>query len=159
MMSRGTVSDIPAQAHAKAVLALDEFDALATEYSVLLDIQRAMLINGNVAGIAETVVRGDAVARAAAACGRRLAPHREALNSHNYQGARARELSRRLAMAGVRTDTLAAAAARLEALCIRERDRCALELHQAGSTRTARGTGTSGYRSSAIRPLALDTRA
>src|SRR5690348_2218652 len=108
---RSRSSDLPVSAHEKAVAALDEFDATAAEYVALLDTQRALLGQGNAVAVAESVARGDALALRAAACGRRLAPIREALEGPAIRGPRAESVRRRLGRMAHRAALLGSAAA------------------------------------------------
>lgn len=112
-----TRADLPPAAATKALSALDEFDAAANQYGALLDAQRALLARDNSVGAAELASRGDAMARSAAQCGRRLAPVREALRQPSVQGPRADEIRRRVAAAECRTAVLAAAAAEIAGRC------------------------------------------
>lgn len=121
-------ADLPATAHAKTVTAVEEFASLSLEYCVLLDTQRALLAAGNIEGAAETVARGDGIARRAAACGRRVAPWREAVESQQYSGPRAGDLVRRLRAATLRAHALAAGAAQIEAICLAKRGEAATEM-------------------------------
>ncbi len=157
-MPQKAVADLSAPAHSSATVALDDFEALATEYSALLDTQRALLAAGNVAGVAETVARGDAVARQVAACGRRLAPWREALGSQEYSGPRASDLVRRFGESASRADRLAAAAARIEALCVEKRDRSADEMRGIHPSTSAPALVAARYYAPAVSASSLDTR-
>lgn len=150
-------ADIPAAAHSKAVAALEEFEALTIEYSMLLDTQRALLAAGNTEGVVETVAHGDAVARQAAACGLRLAPWRETIDSRQYHGPRATDLVRRLKAATARAATIAAGAASIEAMCVQRRDEAAFELQKGAASSSASRAMTGGYRVSAPVTRALDT--
>ena len=132
------------------------FEAIATEYTLILDTQRALFASGNVDGAIETLARGDAIARQAGRCGRRLAPAREALANNQYRGPRATELSRRLAAVGVRADVLGANAMQLAAACTVKRDGISTELSSAATASPAVGRGTIGYLSSVRTPMALD---
>lgn len=122
--------DLPLAAHVKAVAAVEEFASLSLEYSVLLEIQRALLAAGNIEGAAETVARGDGVACRAAACGRRVAPWREAVESQQYSGPRTGDLVQRLRTATLRAHVLAAGAAQIEAICLAKRSEAAAEMRR-----------------------------
>lgn len=156
-MMRPRGSDLPVAAYAKAVAALDEFDATTAEYVALLDTQRALLAQGDSAAVARSIVRGDAMASRAAACGRRLAPFREALASDALNGPRADAVRRRLERMTHRAALLGSAAATVAA-------RCEAERHAAGAA-LARLQAPAGGRGAAYasRPmvrgsLTLDTR-
>jgi len=151
-------SDLPLPAHEKAVAALDEFDATAAEYVALLDTQRALLGQGNALGVAESVARGDALALRAAACGRRLAPIREALAGAGIRGPRAEAVRRRLERMAHRAALLGSAAAEVAARCERERVTMGSELAQL--QKPAGGGRGGAYRyPPAPRPtVTLDTR-
>lgn len=150
-------ADLPIAAHAKAVAALDEFDAVAAEYVALLDTQRALLAQGNPLAVAESVARGDGLAQRAALCGRRLAPFREALARHDLRGPRADAVRQRLDRMRHRAALLGAAAADVAA-------RCEVERHATGSAlarlqKAAGGKATLYASPNAPRaPLTLDTR-
>lgn len=155
MRPRG--SDLPVAAYTKAVAALDEFDATAAEYVALLDTQRALLAQGSSAAVVETVARGDALALRAAACGRRLAPFREALADDTLRGQRADAVRRRLDRMMHRATLLGSAAADVAA-------RCEVERHAAGAE-LARMQAPAGGKAAAYvyprvprGPLTLDTR-
>lgn len=151
-------SDLPLPAHDKAVAALDEFDATAAEYVALLDTQRALLGQGNATGVAESVARGDALALRAAACGRRLAPIREALASAAIRGPRADAVRQRLERMAHRAALLGSAAAQVAARCERERTVLGNELAQI--QKPAGGSRGDAYRYPPVsRPaVTLDTR-
>lgn len=151
-------SDLPLPAHEKAVAALDEFDASAAEYVALLDTQRALLGQGNAAAVAASVARGDALALRAAACGRRLAPIREALAGSVIRGPRAEAVRQRLERMAHRAALLGAAAAEVAARCERERVTMGNELAQL--QRPAHGGRANAYQYPPIsRPaVTLDTR-
>jgi len=157
-MRQPTLTDFPAAAHAKAASALEEFSALATEYSVLLDVGRAMLSAGNLDGAANAMARGDHVARMAAACGRRLAPWREAVESRQYAGPRLSDLERRLGTAAVRAAVIVAGATSVEAICVTKRDEAAAEMGH-GIALTAQQIAAGGYRPHIASPQAFDTHA
>lgn len=157
-MAHSPVVDLSAPAYSIATLALDEFDVLAREYSALLDTQRALLATGNIEGAAETVARGDPVARQVAACGRRLAPWREALDSRAYDGPRASDLARRLGDSASRADQLAAAAKRIEALCLQKRDEAADDMHHIHLSAAIPALMAARYSAPAVSAPALDTR-
>lgn len=148
--------DLPEPAHSKAVSALEEFGALALEYSVLLDTQRALLAAGNIEGASETVARGDTVARLAAACGRRVAPWREAIDSHQYVGPRATDLSHRLGAAALRAGDLASGAARIETICLSKRDEAATEMPRHTLPAVHAGGAAAAYRAAAPGARLLD---
>lgn len=157
-MAQKAIIDLSAPAHSKATLALDEFDALAMEYSALLDTQRALLAAGNVEAAVETVDRGDIVARKVAACGRRLAPWREAIDSREYNGPRARDLARRFEDAMSRANQLAGAAARVEALCLQKRDEAADAMRRIHPSASTPALVAARYYKPASSTSALDTR-
>lgn len=149
--------DLPVAAHAKAVTALDEFDATAAEYVALLDTQRALLAEGNATAVAESVARGDALALRAAACGRQLAPLREALAGDTVHGPRADAVRRRLERMMHRAALLGAAAADVAVRCEVERDSTGNAL--ARLQRPAGAGKAALYAPHAARaPLTLDTR-
>ena len=155
MRQRG--SDLPIAAHAKAVAALDEFDATAAEYIALLDTQRALLVQGNSAAVAESVTRGDALALRAAACGRQLAPFREALASDSLRGPRADAVRRRLDRMMHRAALLGAAAADVAARCESERNSTGDALARLQAPAGGRA-GRYAYPQAPRAPLTLDTR-
>lgn len=156
MIHGETTADLPESAHAKAIAALEEFHVLAAEYSVLLDTQRALVAAGNTDGAVDTVARGDRIARQAAACGRRLAPWREALDSYNYSGPRASDVARRLASASARAAVLAGGAESVEALCIHRRDEAAQAMRPANSPSSLPGSTVDRYYAQATSAQALD---
>lgn len=156
MMHREPGADLPESAHAKALTAIEEFHLLAAEYSVLLDTQRALIAAGNVDGAVETAARGDRIARQAAACGRRLAPWREALDSHDYSGPRASDVARRMASASARAAVLAGGAESVEAICVQKRDEAAREIRQANSPSSFPGSAVARYYAQATSARALD---
>lgn len=154
---RRRVTDLPVPAYAKAVAALDEFDAIATEYVALLDTQRALLAQENSAAVVKSVTRGDALALRAAACGRRLAPFREALAGDALHGPRADDVRARVRRAEHRAALLGAAAAEVAGRCEIERNARGSALAQL--QRTAGGkVGTYGHPPVRRAPLTLDTR-
>ncbi len=124
-MAQEAVADLSAPAYSKATLGLDALDVLAAEYSALLDTYCALLASGNIDAAAETIANGDYVAGQMATWGRRLAPWREAIESRKYEGPRASELVQRSGQALTRARQLAAAAARVEAVCLQMRDSAA----------------------------------
>jgi uncharacterized protein YigA (DUF484 family) len=156
MRQRGT--DLPLPAHEKAVAALDEFDATAAEYVALLDTQRALLGQGNADAVAASVARGDALALRAAACGRRLAPIREALASAGIRGPRAESVRRRLERMAHRAALLGAAAADVAARCERERVAIGSELTQLQNPAGGGRAGAYRYPPPARPAVTIDTR-
>lgn len=152
-----TPTDLPEAAHAKAVAAVEEFASLSLEYSLLLDAQRALLAAGNIEGAAETVARGDGVARRAGACGRRIAPWREALESRQYSGPRTRDLVRRFGAVALHAHALAAGAAQIEAICLVKRSEAATEM-QHGISPSLQAVGlTAAYHARSPGAQLIDT--
>lgn len=142
-------SDLPATAHSKAVTALEEFSTLILQYTALLDTQRALLAAGNIDGVTETVRRGDSITARAAACGRRIEPWRELIDSRQYVGPRVNDLSRRLGDALIRAAAVAASAAQVEAICLARSVEAGSSLQREGSSAAHAGGG----RMAAYRPL------
>lgn len=132
-MTRSLVADVPVAAHAKAVQALDEFDALVSKYEMLLDTQDALVRTANFAGLFEMASRGDKLARDAALCGRRFAPLVGAVASGQFAGPRASEIQRRSFASRSAAETLDGAASRLADACSVQRDMMGRELRGAGS--------------------------
>ncbi len=157
-MCQPTLTDFPAAAHAKAASALEEFSTLTTEYSVLLDVGRAMLSAGNLDGAADAMERGDRVVRMAAACGRRLAPWREAVESRQYAGPRLSDLERRLGAAAARAAVIVAGATSVETVCLGKRDEAAAEMGE-GIASAAQRIAAGGYRPRIASSQAFDTHA
>lgn len=155
-MIRRPTSDIPQAAYAKAVATLDEFAALTVEYAIVLDAQRAMVGAGDGEGAAETLRRGDALARAAEACGRRLAPCQEALATGEHTGPRAQDLASRLTDAAARGRALANAAARLEGVCAGRRSDVAAELARAATPAGSGSQRAAAYAGGARPAVLLD---
>ena len=121
-MRTALVGDVPLVAHGKAVRALDDFDALVTEYEMLLDTQQALVRSANFGALFEMASRGDRLARDAAMCGRRFTPLVDAVTSGQFVGPRAAEIRRRSFASNSRAQTLGSATARLVGVCAAERD-------------------------------------
>lgn len=132
-MANAGRSDLPGAAHTRMAAALDDFMAVAAEYSALLNTQRAMLADGNIDGAAEIGERNTVLARRAEACAARLSPWLEAMDAHRYAGPRCSDASRRVARAMTLARVVAAAAAQLEELCMAEQSEAALALRRAGA--------------------------
>jgi hypothetical protein len=121
-MSKALVTDVPVAAHAKAVRALEEFDALVSQYEMLLDTQHVLVRTANFAALFETASRGDRIARDAVICGKRFTPLVDAVTSGQFAGPRAAEIQRRSLAANSRAETLGGSASRIAAACSDERD-------------------------------------
>jgi hypothetical protein len=148
--------DLPPEAHAKAIAALDEFDATLVEYTMLLDSTRALVRARNFDAVAEMTARGDAVARAAAACGERVAALCAEAERGAFAGPRAQELLERWRAAGARAQQAESGSAALAALCLAERERAGSELERSPAARPG-SAAREAYRPAA-RPLAIDRR-
>lgn len=127
------MQDYPVAAYAKACQLVEDFDALATEYMVLLDTQGAMLVNENYDGITHHMTRGDAIARRVAACGGQLRSVRATLTSGQYVGHRTHELMQRFDRARLRADVIGRTATRLAAACAVQRDAASAGLRAQGT--------------------------
>lgn len=121
-MSTALTTDVPLAAHAKAIRALQEFDALVAQYERLLDTQQVLVRTANFAALFEMASRGDRLARDAAICGKRFAPVVAAVTSGQFAGARATEIRRLSFAARSRAETLGDSASRLANACRDERD-------------------------------------
>lgn len=121
-MSTALATDVPLAAHAKTVRALQEFDALVSQYERLLDTQQILVGTANFAALFEMASRGDRLARDAAMCGKRFAPVVAAVTSGQFTGARATEIRRLSFAARSRAETLGDSASRLANACREERD-------------------------------------
>jgi hypothetical protein len=135
---RSKSSDYPAPAFERAVRALDEYDACAVEYQMMLDTQRALLTAGNLDAAVETLALGDALARRAATCGRRIAPVREALAAGAYAGPRTSELQHRISQVRTSSDRIGSTISQLSAVCVVKRDAAAAELSEDRVAQAAR---------------------
>lgn len=147
-------SDFPAEAYSKACRLIDEFDALAVEYDMLLDTQRVMLAKGNDEGIVYHTTRGDAIARRVVAQSQQMHAIRNALETNLYAGPRAEELRDRLNRAFHRAGTLGDAAIRFGAECAARRAMAEEGLRSGNPTRLSRGG--QAYRALSARPTTLD---
>jgi len=135
-MSNALVGDVPLVAHRKAVQALDEFDALVSQYEMLLDTQYVHVRTANFAGLFEMASRGDKLARDASLCGKRFAPLVEAVVAGQFAGTRASEIRRRSFASRSHAETLDGSASRLADVCRVQRDIMGRELrgtHPSGS--------------------------
>jgi len=135
-MSSALVVDVPLVAHKKAVQALDEFDALVSQYEMLLDTQYVHVRTANFAGLFEMASRGDKLARDATMCGKRFAPLVEAVVAGQFAGPRASEIRRRSFASRSHAETLDGSASRLADVCKVQRDIMGRELrgtHPSGS--------------------------
>lgn len=133
-MSRSVVGDVPLPAHSKAIQALDEFDALVSQYERLLDTQQIHVQTANFAGLFEMASRGDKLARDAAMCGKRFTPFVSAVASGQFAGPRAAEIKRRSFASQSRAETLDGSASRLAGVCREQRDAIGRELRGAHSS-------------------------
>jgi hypothetical protein len=129
-MSTVMTTDVPLAAHGKAIQALEEFDALVSQYEMLLDAQQALVRAANFAGLFEMASRGDKLARDATMCGRRFTPLVAAVASGQFAGPRANEIRRRSFAASSRAQTLDGSASRLARACGTERDQMKRELRR-----------------------------
>lgn len=129
-MSKSLVADVPLAAHTKAVQALEEFDALVSQYEMLLDTQQVLVRTANFAGLFEMASRGDKLARDAAMCGRRFSPLVAAVASGQFVGPRATEIHRRNFAAASRAQTLEGSSSRLASACSDERDTMGREIRR-----------------------------
>jgi hypothetical protein len=127
-MTRALVTDVPVAAHAKAIQAFDEFDALVSRYEMLLDTQQVLVRTANFAGLFETASRGDKLARDATLCGKRFAPLVGAVASGQFAGPRASEIQRRSFASRSYAETLDGSASRLASVCSAHRDVMGREL-------------------------------
>lgn len=135
-MKTFVVADVPVPAHTKALQALDEFDALVSQYEMLLDTQQVHIQTANFAGLFEMASRGDKLARDAAICGKRFTPLVSAIASEQFAGPRAAEIKRRSFASRSRAETLDGSASRLATACSEQRDAMGRELrgtHPSGS--------------------------
>ena len=132
-MTRSLVADVPVAAHAKAVQALDEFDALVSQYEMLLDTQQVLVRTANFAGLFEMASRGDKLARDAALCGKRFAPLVGAIASGQFAGPRASDIQRRSFASRSQAETLDGSASRLAGACSVQRDIMGRELRGGAS--------------------------
>jgi hypothetical protein len=130
-MTRALVTDVPVAAHAKAIQAFDEFDALVSRYEMLLDTQQVLVRTANFAGLFETASRGDKLARDATLCGKRFAPLVGAVASGQFAGPRASEIQRRSFASRSYAETLHGSASRLASVCSAHRDVMGRELRSA----------------------------
>lgn len=133
-MTSALVTDVPFVAHSKAIQALDEFDALVSQYEMLLDTQQVFVRTANFAGLFEMASRGDKLARDAALCGKRFAPLVNAVVSGQFSGPRASEIRRRSFAARSSAETLDGSASRLASVCSTQRDIMGRELRGGAST-------------------------
>ena len=138
-MTSALVTDVPFAAHSKAIQALDEFDALVSQYEMLLDTQHVFVGTANFAGLFEMASRGDTLARDAALCGKRFAPLVNAVVSGQFSGPRASEIRRRSFAARSSAETLDGSASRLANACSTLRDRMGRELRAGASAGTQAG--------------------
>jgi hypothetical protein len=122
------LADVPLGAHAKAVQALDEFDALVSQYEMLLDTQQAHVRTANFPALFESVSSGDVLAREAVNCGKRFKPLLGAVAAGQFAGPRANEIRLRSLAAFSRAGTLDGSAARLADACREQRDAMGREL-------------------------------
>jgi hypothetical protein len=151
-MKQSLIADVPAAAHAKAVSALDDFDALVASYEMLLDTQQVLVSTSNFGALFEMASRGDRLARDASLCSQRFAPLVDAIVSGQFSGPRATEIKRKSFAARSRAETLSASSASLARACGDERDIMARELRK-----THPGGGQAGlppaYRTDSVRVL------
>ncbi|HEV2644089.1 MAG TPA: hypothetical protein VGT98_15360 [Candidatus Elarobacter sp.] len=152
-MSYGVLADVPAPAHAKAIGALDGFDELLAAYVALLDTQRAHVASGSFDALADTLAQGDTIAAHAAACGRRVAPLRDAVASGRFAGPRASELVRRFALAGARAARASDLADLLADVCLTARNVAETEIKQMATHTPA---AQNGYAHAGTRSFAID---
>lgn len=138
-MTRTLVADVPAAAHAKAIQALDEFDALVSQYEMLLDTQQVFVRTANFAGLFEMASRGDKLARDATLCGKRFAPLVGAVASGQFAGPRASDIQRRSFASRSHAETLDGSASRLAGVCSTQRDLMGRELRGGASSSTQAG--------------------
>ncbi|HEY5087616.1 MAG TPA: hypothetical protein VII66_09695 [Gemmatimonadaceae bacterium] len=135
-MSQALTTDVPIAAYAKAVQALDEFDALVSQYEMLLDTQEIHVRTANFAALFQMASRGDKLARDATMCGKRFTPLVNSVASGQFVGPRATEIRRRCFAARSRAETLDGSASRLARVCSDERDIMGREIrgsHPSGS--------------------------
>jgi hypothetical protein len=132
-VTRALIADVPVAAYAKAVHALDEFDALVSKYEMLLDTQQVLVRTANFAGLFEMASRGDKLARDAALCGKRFAPLVSAIASGQFAGPRANDIQRRSFASRSQAETLDGSASRLAGVCSAQRDMMGRELRGAAS--------------------------
>jgi hypothetical protein len=135
-MNKTLVADVPIAAHKKAMQALDDFDALVSQYEMLLDTQYIHVRTANFAGLFEMASRGDKLARDASMCGKRFAPLVGAVAEGQFVGPRASEIRRRSFASHSRAETLDGSASRLADVCRVQRDIMGRELrgtHPSGS--------------------------
>ncbi len=149
-MTRALIADVPVAAYAKAVQALDEFDALVSQYEMLLDTQQVLVRTANFAGLFEMASRGDKLARGAALCGKRFAPLVSAIASGQFAGPRANDVQRRSFASRSQAETLDGSASRLASLCSAQRDMMGRELRGAASSGSPGGL-PSAYRTGSQR--------
>lgn len=133
-MSHALISDVPVAAYAKSVQALEEFDALVSQYEMLLDTQQILVRTANFAALFEMASRGDKLARDAAMCGKRFTPLVDAVSSGQFTGPRATDIRRRSFAARSRAETLGGSASRLANACSEERDVMGRELRRADTS-------------------------
>lgn len=133
-MSNTLTADVPLAAHTKAVEALEEFDALVSQYEMLLDTQQVLVRTGNFAALFEMASRGDKLARDAAMCGKRFTPLVSAVASGQFVGPRATELRRRSFAANSRAQTLSSSTLCLASACSDERDTMGREIHRSSAS-------------------------
>lgn len=144
-------------AYTKACQVVDEFDALAAEYLVLLDTQGAMLANENYDGIVHHTARGDAIARRVASYGGQLRSLRTTLMSGQYAGHRTRDLMIRVDRVRVRADVVGRTATRLAAACAAQRDAASAGLAaESAAAGPMAHSGASAYRAFDRRLASVD---
>jgi hypothetical protein len=129
-MSTALTADVPLPAHAKAMRALQEFDAIVSQYEMLLDTQQVLVRTVNFAALFEMASRGDRLARDAAMCGKRFTPIVDAVTSGQFVGPRATELRRLSFAAKSHAETLGGSASRLANACRDERDTMGREIRR-----------------------------
>ena len=138
-MSTALTADVPLAAHVKTMQALQEFDALVSQYERLLDTQQILVRTANFAALFEMASRGDRIARDAALCGKRFAPVVAAVTAGQFTGSRATEIRRLGFTARSRAETLGDSASRLAHACREERDILGQEIRRTNPGGTQSG--------------------
>ncbi len=121
-MSKALTADVPLAAYTKSVQALDDFEALVSQYEMLLDTQQILVRTANFAALFEMASRGDKLARDADLCGKRFTPLVAAVASGQFVGPRAADIRRRSFVANSHAQTLSRSSSRLADACSDERD-------------------------------------